>query len=233
MSRSTKDPLQGFPNLQWTRTPGAEDYFDRADELRARFVKLATITALLVLATPFLAVWVIRQATAPHPVRVYADGRVFSGPLTTDLKIDDEDAFRQMRETVEVLLTRTENGGVQALEDFVGPGVLALVEASYTPSKTIKSGFAQSYAITSSRILAAGPAWAVLGVRGLLSSRTLTGYQPSELFLVVGFSPAGKKTPRNPLGWRLVKLLPDPNGEMYYNQEIAKERAQRLGLDKL
>jgi hypothetical protein len=232
MKRSAKDSLQPFPNLQWTRTLGAEDYFDRADQLRARFVKLATITVLLVLVTPILAVWVIRQASAPNPVRVYADGRVFSGPLTTDLKVDDEDAFRQMRETVEVLLTRTEKGGVKALEDFVGPGVLELVEASYTPSKTIKSGFAQSYSITSSRILVAGPTWVVLGVRGLLSSRTLTGYQPSELFLVVGFSPSGKKTPRNPLGWRLVKLLPDPNGEMYYNQEIAKERAQRLGLDK-
>jgi hypothetical protein len=232
MNRGKKDPLQPFANLQWTRTPGSEDYFDRADELREKFAKVAAIAVVLALLTPVLSFWVIRRATAPNPVRVYADGRVFSGPLTPNLKVDEEDVFRQMRDTVEVLLTRTEKGGVKALEDFVGPGVLDLVDASYSPSKAMQSGYAQSYAITSSRVLVAGPSWVVLGVRGLLSSRTLTGYQPSELFLVAGFSPVGIKTDRNPLGWRLVKLLPDPDGEMYFNQEIAKERALRLGLDK-
>lgn len=227
-----KDPLLPFANLQWTRTPGAETYFDRADELRDRFTRIAIIAVALIVIMPFLALWVIKRASTPNPVRVYADGRVFSGPLSPDLKVDDEDVLRQMRDTVEVLLTRTEKGGVGALSDFVGPGVIELVEANFSKSKKLKSGYAQSYAITSSRVFVAGPSWVVIGVRGLLSSRTLTGYQPSELFLVAGFSPEGAKTFRNPLGWRLVKLLPDPNGELYFNQEIAKERANRLGLEK-
>jgi hypothetical protein len=68
-------------------------------------------------------------------------------------------------------------------------------------------------------------------VRGLLSSRTVEGYQPSELFLVAGFR-RGTKTDRNMLGWRLIRMLPDPDGVMYYNQELARERAMRLGLDQ-
>ena len=230
MSRK-KDPLLPFANLQWTRTPGAETYFDRADELRLKFRRLVVIAAFACLALPFLAFWVIQRSKSPNPIRVYANGRVFSGPLTTNLAVADEDVYQQMRDTVEVLLTRTEKGGVSSLADFVGPGVTEIVENSFTPSKALKSGYSQVFNITTTRALVTGPTWVVLGFRGLLSSRSLAGYQPTELFLVVGFSP-GKKTDKNPLGWRLVRVVPDAGGEMFFGKELSKERAERLGLDK-
>ena len=136
-----------------------------------------------------------------------------------------------MRDTINVLFSRTEKGGVKALEDFVGPGVMEIIEGSFKASSKMKSGYSQQYSITSLRVLVADPSWVVLGVRGLLSSRTVEGYQPSELFLVAGFR-RGTKTDRNMLGWRLIRMLPDPDGVMYYNQELARERAMRLGLDQ-
>jgi hypothetical protein len=224
-----KEAFQPFANLQWTRVPGSEDYFDRADFLRDRFGKLAAVILLMALIAPIMAVWVIRRARAPNPVQVVADGRVFSGPLSYTTHVDSDTISKQLCDTVEVLLTRTEQGGVKALDDFVGEGVTALVDADFAASKKMISGYSQTFSITSSRVLISSPRWIVLGVRGLLSSRTMTGYQPSELFFVAGFAP-GQKTDRNMLGWRLVRLIPDPEGQMYFKPELARERAARLGI---
>ena len=230
MKKSKKDELSPFPNLQWTRPVGSEDYFDRADAFRSRFYRLATVVGCMLASMPFLAFWVIKSARSPNPVQVYADGRVFSGPLTPIIEISDETILSQMRDTVEVLLTRTEKGGVAALDDFVGDGVLDLVNNDFAKSGKMESGYSQSYSITNSRVLVSSPTWVVMGVRGLLSSRTINGYQPSELFWIAGFS-REKKTDRNVLGWRLVRLIPDPEGEMFFNEELSRQRAERLGYD--
>jgi hypothetical protein len=231
MSKQSKDALQPFPNLQWTRVSGSEDYFDRADGLRDRFSKLTAILAMMMIALPFLAGWVINRARKPNPIQVYADGRLFTGDISYGTHVSEDADLDQMRDTINVLFSRTEKGGVKALEDFVGPGVMEIIEGSFKASSKMKSGYSQQYSITSLRVLVADPSWAVLGVRGLLSSRTVEGYQPSELFLVAGFR-RGTKTDRNMLGWRLIRMLPDPDGVMYYNQELARERAMRLGLDQ-
>ncbi len=221
-----------FPNLQWTRQAGAEDYFDRADFLYEKFVRLAVAVLSLALITPMLGVWVVWRARAPNPVQVLADGRLFSGPLAPVPAVaaagENETLLAQMRDTVEILLTRTEQGGVGALDDFVTAGVVQLVDTEFSPAKKMASGYSQGYSVTSTRVLVSTPTWIVLGVRGLLASRTMTGYQSSELFLVAGFVP-GKKTDRNMLGWRLTRLLPDPEGQMYFNEELARDHAVRFG----
>lgn len=223
--------LEEFPNLQWTRCPGAEDYFDRADALRERFQRLALVALGMLVLIPCGACWVVLAAQRPTPVEVFADGRIFSGSLRgqSDPALAREALHAQMRDTLEVLLTRTEQGGVPALGDFTTPGVAEVVDADFAPAKKMAAGYSQSFSITSTRTLVARPDWIVLGVRGLLASRTLTGYQPTELFLIAGFAP-GRKTQRNALGWRLTRLLPDPEGRLYFHDEIAQEDAVRFGL---
>ena len=231
MSGTKKDPLTPFPNIYWSRERGSEDFFDKADVLRARFYRLACIVVGMIIVMPFLAIWVVKNARSPNPVQVFADGRVFSGPLTDIITISDETILSQMRDTVEVLQMRTEKGGVKGLEDFVGEGVLEHINKDYALSTKMDSGFSQSFSITNTRVLVSSPTWVVLGIRGLMSSRTINGYQPSELFWIAGFT-QGKKMDRNALGWRLSRLVPDPEGEMFFNEELSKQRAARMGVEE-
>jgi hypothetical protein len=226
------DPKKKIPmmdNLTWERVPGSEDYFDRADALRARFKPLAAMAVLLALVTLPLSVWVVQRARKPNPVQVYSDGRLFSGKLEFGTHVADEVYMSQMLDTVEFLLTRNEKGGVKAISDFVGPGVSEYVDQLFAKSTKDKSGYTQTYSITSERVLLQQNGYVVLGVRGLLSSRTLNGYQISELYFAAGFAP-GARTDRNALGWRLIRLTPDPEGEAFYGHEEAIERERRLGL---
>ena len=229
--KQKKQKAPEFDHLLWTRIPGSEDYFDRADTLRSRFAKLTVIVVLLALLTPFLGYWVVQRARTPNPIQVFADGRLFSGEISYGTHVPNDILIRQCREVVEKLFIRTEAGGIAALDDFMAPGVKEVVENSFSLSRKMKSGYSQQYSITSTRTIVSSSSWVVIGLRGLLSSRTRDGYQVSEVFLLAGFLP-GQKTDRNMLGWRLYRLGPDPEGETFYSKEISEERAKHFMEDK-
>ena len=230
MATKDKDTDMNVDQLYWERVPGSEEYFDRADMLRSRFKVLAAIVLICVVLTPVLCVGIARRAQAPNPVVVLADGRFFSGPLIVGQHTGDAEVRTQMLDTVEFVLTRTEKGALPSLKEYVGPGVTEFVDGLFKSSTKMKSGYTQNYSITSSKVLSSSPGYIVLGVRGLLSSRTLDGYQLSELYFAAGFAP-GKKTAANALGWRLIKLSPDPEGALFYHDEADQERAERLGTN--
>lgn len=220
-----------FPNRYATPFNGSIEFFDRVDELKSRFVKLAVVAGIIALVFPFAVSWLMVGAREPTKMQVLADGRLFSGVLAEGMIVPDEVVLKQMEQTVSVLLTRTDKGGVKALEDYVMPGVTEYFDSLYSKDRPeTASGFSQQFTLTSSRLLVNDGAWVGLGLRGVLNARTLDGYLPTEVFWVAGFVPS-KKSDRNATGWRLFRLIPDPDGQLFFSREITAARAARLGLE--
>lgn len=232
LNRSTdmEKPKSDSPNLFWTRTAGSEDYFDRADQLRARFKRLAAVSVVTLCLLPVAAFGVFKAAMTPNPVTVFADGRLFSGELTTSFNLPDAVTVGQMESTVRVLLARTDKGGVPAVRDYVGPGITEYIDNLYQPTKDSPAGFTQRYSISNTRILAVDGNYVALGIRGVLSSRTLDNYQSQEVFWVAGFQ-RGPGNKANAQGWRLIRLIPDALGDVFFSEELAREKAAKLGLE--
>jgi len=218
-----------FPNSAWQKVEVPNGHFDNADYHRDIAWKLTVMQAAIILGIISGAGWLLSAVASPPPVTVLADGRFFSGQVLGDLSPDEETVMLQFEDTLEVLFTRTERGGVQELEHFLMPGVKDIIDQKFAPTTEVESGYLQQLRVLEPRVLRARPGWVVMGYRTLLSSRTLNGYQPNELFLVAGFR-RDSPNASNPLGWKLAKLIHDETGEVFYEQELTEAAERRLGL---
>jgi hypothetical protein len=195
------------------------------DALYDRFRMLLIAAAVLLVPFTYLLIAIVHRSSSPPPMVAYADGRYFSGkPSRFNPTPEQVDA--QANAVIEAIMTRTEAGTLPSLKPFLAPGVAAAADSQYARPKTANGPFYQSYAILGIRLYMARPTYRTYAIRGLLSSRTATGSQSSEVFLGARFD-QGPPTQENPIGWRLTSLLPATSSD-FFAPELNAERERRL-----
>jgi hypothetical protein len=221
------DDACAISHPRWSRTDESDGFFVDEDRLRGGFYALAAASACL-LALLAAGLWRLQRAALAPPVFVgIADGRVFSGDPEPVSGIRDSDFDPQLKETVEVLFSRTEKGLPPALGDFVASDVLAAVDAGYRDAAAkYPAGYAQTLAILESKLVAGRPGYRRVRYRGLLSSRSIAAAQTSPIYLECVFT-TGRPGALNAAGWRLVRLTALGRDD-YYQDE--RERAVRRAL---
>jgi hypothetical protein len=231
MTDRVEDPGAGglLPHYRWSRTSESGDFFVDEDRLRMGFyVLMASGTALLAVLAAGL--WRLQRAALAPPAFVgIAHGLVFSGRPEGIASVREDDFDRQLADTVEVLLGRTEKGLPPAIAQFCAPDVVGAVDQAYREaSGKYPAGFVQTLALLESKAIVVRPGFRRMYYRGLLSSRSVSAGQTSPIYLDCTFV-IGAPTPLNAVGWRLVRM--DALGrDDYYRAEHEKAERQRLNL---
>jgi hypothetical protein len=217
---------------RWSRTCESDDFFIDEDRLRGCFhlLVLAGCGLLALLAT---GLWRLQAAALAPPLFVgIADGRIFSGPPGSPSDVRDGDFDRQLSDTVEVLLGRTEKGLPPEIGDFCTPEVLDRVNRAYQGTgRRYPAGFVQTFAVLESRTVANHPGSREEFFRGLLSSRSASSAQTSPVYLDCVFEVRGR-TPLNATGWRLVRIFA-LGREDFYRADLEGSARRALNLPPL
>jgi hypothetical protein len=213
---------------RWTRTRESDGFFIDEDGLRGAFHVLL-VAGVCLLALLAAGLWRLQAAALKPPLFVgISDGWIFSGPAGTPADLREDDFDRQLRDTVEVLLGRTEKGLPPEVGDFCLPAVIAEVNRAYEDTgRRYPAGYAQDFEVLESKRVSGGPGRREEYYRGLLSSRSATSAQTSPVYLDCVFEVRGR-TPLNATGWRLAGIFALAR-EDYYRAE--RERSARKALD--
>lgn len=229
MARPPPAPDDGgmVSNLRWSRTEESGGFFVDEDRLRGWFCAIAAASAGAI-ALLAAGLWRLQRAALAPPVFIgVADGRIFTGRPEPAGGLRDDEFDPQLRETVEVLFSRTEKGLPPVLRDFVAAEVLSTVDADYRDAAAkYPAGYAQTLAILEAKLVSARPGSRRMRYRGLLSSRSLEAAQTSPVYLECLFT-TGRPSALNAAGWRLVRLTALGRDD-YYQDE--RQRAVRRAL---
>jgi hypothetical protein len=213
---------------RWSPTRESDEFFIDEDRLRGCFylLVLAGFALLLLLGA---GLWRLQSAALEPPAFFgIADGLVFSGSPGTPADVRDADFDRQLSDTVEVLLGRTEKGLPPEIGDFCAPEVIAEVNRAYRDTgRRYPAGYAQTFAVLESKTVANQPGRREEFYRGLLSSRSAASAQTSPIYLDCVFEVRGR-TPLNATGWRLVRIFALARDDFY---RAERERSVRKTLD--
>jgi hypothetical protein len=217
---------------RWSRTRESDDFFLDEDRLRGCFHRLV-LAGCGLLALLGAGLWRLQAAALEPPLFVgIADGLIFSGRPGTPADVRDEDFDRQLSDTVEVLLGRTEKGLPPELGDFCAPEVVDGVNRAYQGTgKRYPAGYVQTFSVLESRTVANHPGFREEYYRGLLSSRSASSAQTSPVYLDCLFEVRGR-TPMNATGWRLVRIFALGRDD-YYRAELERSARRALSLPPL
>jgi hypothetical protein len=212
----------------WSRTRESDAFFIDEDRLRGCFhlLLLAGSGLLLLLAA---GLWKLQVSALEPPLFVgISDGLIFSGRPGTPADVREADFDRQLSDTVEVLLGRTEKGLPPEIADFCAPEVIAEVNRAYEDTgKRYPAGFVQSLAVIEAKAIATRPGHREEYYRGLLSSRSAASSQTSPVYLDCVFEVRGR-TPLNATGWQLVGIYALAREDFY---RAERESSARKALD--
>jgi hypothetical protein len=213
---------------RWSRTRESDDFFVDEDRLRGIFhlLLLAGCGLLLFLAA---GLWRLQAAALKPPLFVgIADGLIFSGRPGSPADLRESDFDRQLSDTVEVLLGRTEKGLPPQIADFCAPEVIDEVNRAYRDTgRRYPAGYAQTFVMLEARTVANRPGSREEYYRGLISSRSTVSAQTSPVYLDCLFEVRGR-TPLNATGWRLVRIYALARDDFY---RAERERSVRRALN--
>lgn len=215
----------------WSNETESDEHVFGSDELRFRFLVVASINAVCLLAVIIGTCLMVVRGMTPPTILGYSHGLFFvSSPAPISSINWDTDLQQQFEDTVEVLFLRTEKGALPEINDFVVDGIMEQIDRTYRSVDQAKqSGFAQTLKIIEARVAPTStPMTRRLHVMGILSSRAIEGSQSSTIYLQCDFTP-GKDTDVNPTGWRLsgIEAIRD---DQFFTEELERDRIRRLGL---
>lgn len=200
---ATAEPLT---NIRWERTEESGDFFIDEDRLRRIFHFLLAGGIVLLVALGGGLWRLSRAAFTPHKFVGISHGLIFSGQPQSLATVRDDDFDQQLKDTIEVLFSRTEKGLPPAINDFCAPEVVNQIEQAYR-DQALKypAGYVQTMTVLEARIVESRTGFRRVRYAGRLSSRSASAAQTSTIFLDCTYV-IRAPTPLNTVGWRLTRV---------------------------
>ncbi len=220
------EPLTHF---RWERTEESADFFIDEDRLRRIFYFLIAAGVVLVVALVG-GMWRLSRAAFSPPKFVgISHGLIFSGTPRSLASVRDGDFDQQLKDTIEVLFSRTEKGLPPAIADFCAPEVVKQIDQAYRDqANKFPAGYVQTMTVFESRVVESRTGFRRVRYAARLSSRSASAAQTSPIFLDCTFV-IRAPTPLNTVGWRLTRVDAMPR-EAFYASDREQEVRRTLAL---
>jgi hypothetical protein len=216
-------------NVRWSRGEESSAFFLDEDRLRIIFYLLIAGSAFGLVAL-FAGLWRLNRAAAQPPAIVgIAHGLVFTVAPRGLNSVTDADFDKQLRDTVEVLFSRTEKGLPPEIYEFCSDKAVNAVEQAYRETAAkYPEGYLQTMRVLQTRDVASRAGFRHVRYEGLLSSRSASAVQTSAIYLDCIFIIQAPSS-HNTVGWRLIKVDAISRDDFFREDRERQIRAQ-LGL---